>query len=1174
MMNKEDLIVVKNSNIVLTGKRNLSDGLWDIPISNDNTTSNPTSSQSIPKQISSLAVIIRKNQTHLDLVKYLHASCFSPVKSTFLRAIKNNHFTTWPGLTPQLVNKCLPAIIATELGHLNQQKQGLQSTKNQSDHHVQVKLEDHMTDAFPTPNSPNLKTNEVVYSLTTLSHKNKAFLDLTGRFPYQSSRGNNYILIGYHFDSNAILVEPLKNRQAAEITRGWKNINKKCNHAGVQPHTYVLDNEVSAEFILALKKYDIDFQLVPPHIHRANLAERAIQTFKHHFKAGLATVDPDFPLAEWDRLLPQAVLTLNLLRSARSNPKLSAHAYLFGEFNFSATPLAPPGTKVVMHKQVNNRTSWGPHGKEAWYIGPSFDHYRCVKCFVTDTRKELDSDTVVFFPKHIKFPAVTTDDFLRQAALDIVSILTNPPPATVPMLQAGDDTRNALLEIASTLKRITKYPSLPSTVSPIPTIPSQRTVPSSPPSAVPKTTTVEPPTSALLPTPPQPLDVTIPPTPSPRVLPPASLPRVAKKSTPPSLSQTKPQLKSGVPYIQQRYGLRSNKAYRPFSQNFRHRAAKHLLAQHLVQQKSPKQQVDKCMHIFDAAGKKQSAESLMAGDDAAIWQRSMSNELGRLAQGNIHGVKATDTIDFIPHRDVPHGQAVTYASFDINYRPLKTEKYRIRLVVGGDKLDYNGDSGSPAASLLETKVMINSVLSDAHKGARFMSCDLKDFFLATPMKNPEYMRINYKHFPQDIIDKYNLSSLVSGGYIYVKIKRGMYGLKQAAVLAYDHLIENLEQHGYTPVLHTLGIWKHKTRRTTFCLCVDDFGVKYFSKEDAQHLIDSLSQHYTCTTDWSGKNFCGLQIDWNYSKAYADISMPGYIEACLARFQHSKPSKPQHSPHHHNPVVFGPKGTRQYANKKDDSLYLDKKGTKYVQSVTGSLLYYARAIDSTILPALNEIASQQAKPTEYTMSKCKRLLDFVATFPAVYVRFYASDMLLKVDTDAAYLVMPKSRSRIAGYFYLGNAPTSVPHPKLNGAILIECKTLRHVVASAAEAEVGGIFHNAQTAIPIRNMLIAMGHAQPPTPIKTDNSTANSFVHDNINLKKSKSWDMRYYWLRDRSLQQQFKIFWEKGLNNLADYFTKHHATAHHRTTRSIYVQDILEKYIHSMAAIFQKYLLFK
>ena len=99
----------------------------------------------------------------------------------------------------------------------------------------------------------------------------------------------------------------------------------------------------------------------------------------------------------------------------------------------------------------------------------------------------------------------------------------------------------------------------------------------------------------------------------------------------------------------------------------------------------------------------------------------------------------------------------------------------------------------------------------------------------------------------------------------------------------------------------------------------------------------------------------------------------------------------------------------------------------------------------------------------------------------------------------------------------------------------------MVASAAEAEVAGIFHNAQTLIPIRRILESLNHVQPPTPLKTDNSTANGFVHKNIHQKRSKSWDMRFHWLRDKKLQKQINIFWQKSTSNFADYFTKHHAT---------------------------------
>ena len=163
----------------------------------------------------------------------------------------------------------------------------------------------------------------------------------------------------------------------------------------------------------------------------------------------------------------------------------------------------------------------------------------------------------------------------------------------------------------------------------------------------------------------------------------------------------------------------------------------------------------------------------------------MSNEFGRLAQGINSRVTSTDTLDFITKEEVPKNKKVTYGNFICDHRPLKTEEWRVRLTVGGDKLSYDADTGSPAASLLETKLILNSTISDAIHGARFMCVDLKDYFLATFMANPEFMKIHYKYFPEDIRIKYELDSkLSSDGYIYIKIKKGMYGLKQAAVLAY------------------------------------------------------------------------------------------------------------------------------------------------------------------------------------------------------------------------------------------------------------------------------------------------------------------------------------------------------------------------------------------------------
>ena len=106
--------------------------------------------------------------------------------------------------------------------------------------------------------------------------------------------------------------------------------------------------------------------------------------------------------------------------------------------------------------------------------------------------------------------------------------------------------------------------------------------------------------------------------------------------------------------------------------------------------------------------------------------KSLSNKWGCLAQSNTHGVRSTDTIDHIHKHEVLQNITVTYASFVLDHKPLKTELHRFRVTVGGNKLPFEDDFGSPASNLLETKVLINSTISDASKGARFMGADISD----------------------------------------------------------------------------------------------------------------------------------------------------------------------------------------------------------------------------------------------------------------------------------------------------------------------------------------------------------------------------------------------------------------------------------------------------------------
>jgi hypothetical protein len=171
--------------------------------------------------------------------------------------------------------------------------------------------------------------------------------------------------------------------------------------------------------------------------------------------------------------------------------------------------------------------------------------------------------------------------------------------------------------------------------------------------------------------------------------------------------------------------------------------------------------------------------------------------------------------------------------------------------------------------------------------------------------------------------------------------------------------------------------------------------------------------------------------------------------------------------------------------------------------------------------LNDIATEQTKATEKAQAATNQLLDYLATHPDAAIRYHASDMILHIRSDASYLSVSNARSRLGGLFFLGNK--SPEQYTLNGSILNVAAVIKNVVASAAESEVGACFHNTQIGAPLRVTLTELGHTQPPTPLRTDNSTAFGILKETIKQKLSKAMDMRYHWLTDRVRQKQFDVY---------------------------------------------------
>jgi hypothetical protein len=275
---------------ILSGPRDLNNGLWRINLRQTNNHK--------PDPISNNVYELRNTGA---LVHYLHKALCSPTKSAMLQAVKDGHLITWPGLTEDAINKHLKLTPATAIGHMNQRRQNIRSTSKAP------------IEKQPPPDTDLGAKTHLVYAVVV--DQGQLYTGLMGKFPVRSSKGNSYVMVCYIYDCKYINFIPMKSRSASEWDKAYDTIHQKLTVKGFKPKLQALDNEASAALKNLFTVNDIAYQLLPHHCHRRNAAERAIRTFKEHFVAGLSSVDPAFPLHLWDRLLPQAEITLNLLRT-------------------------------------------------------------------------------------------------------------------------------------------------------------------------------------------------------------------------------------------------------------------------------------------------------------------------------------------------------------------------------------------------------------------------------------------------------------------------------------------------------------------------------------------------------------------------------------------------------------------------------------------------------------------------------------------------------------------------------------------------------------------------------------------------------------------------------------------------------------------------------------------
>lgn len=1127
--------ITYNNVILCSGLKLFSDTLWHVPLSSLHShhlplTLSPSTSLSPAPLIHPSAAATISLSSDKQFVQFVHAALGCPVLSTFIAATKAGYLSSWPRLSSTLILAHPPFTLATAQGHLNQHRQGLDSTSLSS-----LPPPPSLPVAASPPLSPSNIETPLPLPPPTLAEANRVYIrrvhlphtvssDMTGRFPISSDTGSQYVLIsemdGY------IHAEPMASRTHTDYVRAFKRIVAFFSALGRHPFFQRLDNETSAAVETYLRSENISLQYCPPGQHRANTAERSIQTFKAHAIATFANTPPDFPIQLWDRLLPQIELCLNHLHPYKLNPAISAYAGFHGSsHDFRAHPIAPAGTRVLIHDKPSARGSWSPHGVAGFYLGPALQHYRCYTVWATATSSVRVTDTLAWLPHLVTMPSCTPHDTALAAIHDLTAALIS------------------LSKMAPTLRHA-RQPSSPETITtqlhdllnlfsppPLPPPPHSNDTPLLP--SLEQRVLQSPP--LLL----NPSDPVLPPSPPP----PSPHRHLITAPTLPSLTHPEQRVSpTTTPTTQSTAACITTLQSAPPPSTM-----------------SPPPTPDISSPTptplnLSPDGSPLTYKNAKLGADAPHWLLAESEEFTRLfASNTLRPLHA-------------HEQPITRRADTTYYNPKTKQKrdpsgnitYRIRGTAGGDRINYDGPTAAFTAAMPAIKLLIHSVISD---NAHWMTIDIKDYYLNTPLLRPEYVRIPLRFIPSATITLHSLTPYITNSSILFEINKGMYGLPQSGLLAQQRLVKHLSVHGYTET-STPCLFRHHSTGTVFALVVDDFGIKYTTREGADHLIRTLNLLYDIKIDWVGRTYVGFTITFDPLLRTVALSMPGYINKILKRFNIS-PSARASTPAVYTPPSYGNPSQKPAC---DTTAPLDPDDIKTLQEQVGSLLYYARSVDPTILPAVTTISSLQSKPTKAVAAAMTRLLHYCAAYPDNSIVFHACDMRLVIQSDASYLSRPNARSVAGGVFYLLNKDTSLKH---NGPCHAISSLIPVVVASVAEAEYAALFINGREGAMLRTILNNLGYPQPSTPMYCDNACAVGIATDTITPKRTKSIDMNFHWIRDRVRQSFFTVNWRKGSDNLADFFTKPLSIPIHRAHMPFLVHTPLSSITSSSAHAFRR-----
>lgn len=390
--------VLHRGEVVLLGHRSESWPLWMVPLVRSRCTAathhaeNPnTAAMTVPAT------------TTARRVAFFHAALGSPPLSTFVQAVRRG-YVTFPALTVDAISAHPPNTVATAKGHLDQTRQRPRTA----------------TRDIPPPSRQKSGGGPRPAHMTAIT---ALHTDATGDLPVVSRAGNRFLMIFLLAETGYIHVVPLSSASAASVTAALRDTIDFFAGLDVAVDFVFADNMLSNEQRRYMQRAKLAFQLCPPNDHRANRAERAIRTVKNHIVSMMAAADKDFPANLWDLLMPHVELCVNLYRPAANNSFISAWHATRGPFAYDHHPFGPPGHRILAFEARVDRGSWSPHGREAWYLGPSLEHYDSHRVWLHSTcASRVVRSLSWHLPPHL-LPTPTATDEVVAATRDLSSAL-------------------------------------------------------------------------------------------------------------------------------------------------------------------------------------------------------------------------------------------------------------------------------------------------------------------------------------------------------------------------------------------------------------------------------------------------------------------------------------------------------------------------------------------------------------------------------------------------------------------------------------------------------------------------------------------------------------------------------------------------------------------------------